>query len=210
MYSYEDSMIAKPLTMKLLRTQQLEPTLQTGRANELDLVHRIAGKDESALQQLYAIHGRGLYAYALRLTGDAAQAEDVVQDVLVAVWQKAGSYRGEGRLISWLLGIVHHTAVKSLRRRSIPITEEMEINMQTTDPLPEDLVQADERSRSIREGLEELSAEHRAVLELFFYQGLSLEETAEVCGCPVGTVKSRLSYARQHLRRVLSRMEETP
>lgn len=201
-------MIAKPMPMNFLRANKKGYSLSTDRANDLDLVRRIAGKDEAALQKLYAAHGQNLYAYALRLTGDAVQAEDVVQDVLVAVWQTAGSYRAEGRLISWLLGIVHHTAVKSLRRRSIPITEEMESALQSADPLPEDLVQADERSRAISEGLGELSAEHRAVLDLFFYQGLSLEETAEVCGCPVGTVKSRLNYARQHLRRVLSRMEE--
>ncbi len=201
-------MIAKTAPMNFFRTNQKEHTLSADQANDLELVHRIAGKDEAALQKLYADHGWSLYAYALRLTGDAAQAEDVVQDVLVTVWQTAGNYRGEGRLISWLLGIVHHTAIKSLRHRSTPITEEMETVMQTTDPLPEELVQADERSRSIRKGLEELSPEHRAVLELFFYQGLSLQEAAEVCGCPVGTIKSRLNYARQRLRGLLSRMEE--
>jgi len=135
MYSSEDRKIAKPLPMNLFRTHQKAPALTAGRANELDLVRRIAGKDECALQQLYAIHGRGLYAYALRLTGDAAQAEDMVQAVLVAVWQTSGRYRGEGR--------------------------------------------------SIREEWRKLTAAHRAVLELVFYLGLGLEETAEVSGCPV-------------------------
>jgi RNA polymerase sigma-70 factor (ECF subfamily) len=133
-----------------------------------------------------------------------------VQDVLVVVWRTAGTYRGEGRLKSWLLGIVHHTALKSVRRRSIPISEGMESSLQALDPLPDELVQEDQRTQTIRRGLEELSSEHRAVLELVFYQGLSLQETAEVCGCPVGTVKSRLNYARLHMRRLLSRMEEIP
>jgi RNA polymerase sigma-70 factor (ECF subfamily) len=62
--------------------------------------------------------------------------------------------------------------------------------------------------RWVRKGLQDLSTEHRAVLELVFYQGLTLQEVAEVCNCPLGTVKSRLSYARRHLRGVLGRNEE--
>jgi RNA polymerase sigma-70 factor (ECF subfamily) len=62
-----------------------------------------------------------------------------------------------------------------------------------------------EQSRLLRDGLQRLSLEHRTVLELVFYQGLSLDETARVCGCPVGTVKSRLSYAKNSLRGELSR-----
>ncbi len=65
--------------------------------------------------------------------------------------------------------------------------------------------QASEQARWIRQGLNGLSLEHRAVLELVFYQGLSLAEVAQICDCPLGTVKSRLSYARQYLRSVLSR-----
>ena len=72
----------------------------------------------------------------------------------------------------------------------------------------EEHVRVKEQSQWVRRGLQSLSAEHRAVLELVFYQGLSLSEVAEVCDCPVGTVKSRLSYARKHLRGILSRQEE--
>ncbi len=196
--------------MNVLRTRQKEQACPIDSTHHLNLVQRIANKEETALQELYAEYGQCLYAYALRLTADPAMAEDVVQDVLVVVWRTAGTYRGEGRLKSWLLGIVHHTALKSVSRRSIPISEAMESSLQAADPQPEELVQADQRTQAIRRGLEELSSEHRAVLELVFYQGLSLQETAEVCGCPVGTVKSRLNYARLHMRRLLSRMEEIP
>jgi RNA polymerase sigma-70 factor (ECF subfamily) len=176
--------------------------------HDLELVQRIAAGDEAALRGLYMAHGQRLYAYALRLTGDPAQADDVVQDALVAIWRSAGKFRGEGHLLAWLLGIVHHTAIKSLRHRSTPISEQMEASLPTGDPMPEEQVQASEQTEWIRQGLERLSPEHRAALELVFYQGLSLQEAAQVCGCPVGTIKSRLSYARQQLRGMLSRTEE--
>ena len=173
--------------------------------NDLALVQRLAAGDDAAMHELYAAYGQRLYAYALRLTDDPAQAEDVVQDALVAVWKSAQTFRGEGRLLAWLLGIVHHTALKSVRHRSQPITDEMEERLETGQSSPEQQVERDERSEQVRDCLGSLSPDHRAVLELVFYQGLSLEEVAQVCQVPVGTVKSRLSYARRSLRGMLSR-----
>jgi RNA polymerase sigma-70 factor, ECF subfamily len=171
----------------------------------LELLQRISAGDESALRELYAAYGQRLYAYALRLTNDPASAEDVVQETLVTVWRAAGKYRGEGRVLAWLLGIVHNLALKCLRQSSIPITDEMETTLSAPGASPEAQAQNNDQARWVQQALQKLSPEHRAVLELVFYQGLSLEEAAQVCNCPLGTVKSRLSYARQHLRGVLSR-----
>ena len=176
----------------------------TGGRADTDLIRRMARGDEAALQELYAQYGRRLYAYALRLTGQPALAEEVLQDSLLAAWQGARRFRGESRLLTWLLGIVHHQACARLRRLhpSLPLDE--------AEPLlapegPEGHAEHADRARLLREGLQSLSRDHRAVLELVFYLGLSLAEVAQVCGCPVGTVKSRLSYGRAHLRRLLER-----
>ncbi len=183
--------------------------MSADQAQDGALVRRIAGRDESALRELYAAYGQRLYAYALRLTDDPDLAEDVVQDALVAVWNLAGSYRGEGRPLAWLMGIVHNTALKALRHRPTPLSAGMEDALPAAGPLPEEQAQCSQQSAWLRRGLRQLSPEHRAVLELVFYQGLSLQETAEVCGCPLGTVKSRLSHARRQLRGLLNRTEET-
>jgi RNA polymerase sigma-70 factor (ECF subfamily) len=84
----------------------------------------------------------------------------------------------------------------------------MENSVPDHSPMPEEWMQSRERTRILQAGMEKLSPDHRAVLDLVFYQGLSLNETAEVCGCPVGTVKSRLSYARNFLKGVLTRQED--
>jgi RNA polymerase sigma-70 factor (ECF subfamily) len=173
---------------------------------ESNLIRLIAAGDESALHELYARCGQRLYAFALRLTGDPAIAEDVVQDALVVAWQSAENFRGESKVTTWLLGIVHNIAMKTLRHRSQPITPLMEGAL--TDPglSPEESARTAERTLLVKRALQTLSPQHRAVLELVFYQDLSLEEAARVCRCPVGTVKSRLSFARKHLRGVLERM----
>lgn len=170
---------------------------------EQSLARRLVAGDETALHDLVDEYGRRLYAYALRLTGDQAKADDVLQDVLVIVWRKASTYRGEGRFFAWLLGIVHHTAMNAMRHNSIPITDEMEESLPSPKGSPEVQALQNQQNAWVREGLKSLSCEHRAVLELVFYHGLSLEEVAKVSQCPLGTVKSRLAYARQHLKGIL-------
>ncbi len=179
----------------------------TAQEQDLDLICRMASGDDNAMREIYATYGQRLFAYALRLTDDHATAEDVTQETLVVAWRTAGKFRGEGRVIAWLLGIVHHTAMKMMRHRTEPL-ESVEETVPERNASPEEHAQLEDTKRWIRRGLQDLSTEHRAVLELVFYQGLTLNEVAEVCQCPLGTVKSRLNYARGHLRGVLSRTEE--
>jgi RNA polymerase sigma-70 factor (ECF subfamily) len=176
--------------------------------DDLDLIRRLNAGDDDAMRDLYTRYGQRLYAYALRLTNDPATAEDVTQSTLIAVWRSAGSFREEGRLIAWLLGIVHHTAMKAIRGASTYSDQTTEESIPDHQPSLEEQAEGREMKDLVHDGLASLSLEHRTVLELVFYQGLSLNEAAEVLDCPLGTVKSRLSYARQHLRGVLTRMEE--
>jgi RNA polymerase sigma-70 factor (ECF subfamily) len=172
--------------------------------DDVSLIKRIAAQDDAAMHELYALYGQRMMAYALHLTQNRAMAEDVVQDSLIAVWRSAGRFRSEGRVIAWLLGIVHHTAMKALRHPHQPISEVMAETLIAADPLPEEQAEVNERAAWVRRGLQSLTPNHRAALELVFYQGMSLAEAADVCGCPLGTIKSRLSYARRYLRDVLS------
>ncbi len=176
-------------------------------------IQRIAAGDEDALRELYAVHGQRLYAYALRLTNDPILAEDALQESLVAVWQGAKRYKGDGRLSAWLLKIVHNKAINSLNRaiknhaRNAPLEGpgQSESSLPAPGALPDTLSIQKEQRQILRGGMEELSLEQRTALDLVFYQGLSLNEVAEVTGCPVGTIKSRLNYAKASLRGYLNR-----
>lgn len=169
------------------------------------LIQRMAAGDQGALRALYAAYGRRIYAYAMRLTNNQAVAEEVVQDCLLAAWQGARHFRGDARVVTWLLGIAHHQALNATRRKRLPST-----GLDQAAPLadgaagPEAHAEGAERRRLLQAALGRLSQEHRSVLELVFYQGLSLAEAAQVMGCPLGTVKSRLSYAKTYLRQALA------
>jgi RNA polymerase sigma-70 factor (ECF subfamily) len=173
---------------------------------DASLVWRMAAGDEGALRALYAAYGRRVLAYAYRLTDSRLLAEEVVQDTLLAAWQGARRFRGDSRVLTWLLGIAHRQALNATRRKRLFLLD-LEKAAPVADRVPGPQAQAEglDRRRVLQGALGELSANHQAVLELVFYQELSLKEAAEVCGCPVGTVKSRLSYAKAHLREALTR-----
>ena len=189
------------------KPQETQATM-TQSVDDLDLIRRMRAGDDDAVRDLYALYGQRLYAYALRLTNDSATAEDVTQNTLVTAWRTARTFRGEGRLIAWLLGIIHHTAMKTLRGDAHYLDDLAEETVSGDQPSPEEQAQVKDERRWVRQGMQSLSPEHRAVLELVFYQELSINETAQVLNVPPGTVKSRLSYARHHLRGVLARTEE--
>ena len=189
------------------KLQETQATM-TQPVDDLDLIRRMQAGDDDAVRDLYAQYGQRLYVYALRLTDDPATAEDVTQNTLVTAWRTARTFRAEGRLIAWLLGIVHHTALKAIRNNPNYLDDVAEESFREDQPSPEEQAQVKDERRWVRQGMQSLSPEHRAVLELIFYQELTLNEVAQVLDVPLGTVKSRLSYARTHLRGVLARTEE--
>lgn len=189
------------------KTQETQSAMKQS-TEDLDIVRRMQAGDDDAVRDMYERHGQRLYAYALRLTNDPATAEDVTQSTLVTAWRTAHTFRGEGRLLAWLLGIVHHTALKALRNNPHYLEDVGAESISENQPSPEEQAQIKDEKHWVRKGIQSLSSDHRAVLELIFYQGLTLNEAAQVLNIPVGTVKSRLSYARNHLRSVLARTEE--
>lgn len=172
--------------------------------SETNLVQRIASADENALRVFFDLHGNSMLAYAIRLVNDQQLAEEIVQDSLVAIWKGARSYRAQSKELTWALGIVYHKSISALRKR-----QDLQLEETTLDPseqsLPELQIDASERKQLLRQILCELPVDQKSILELVFYQHLSLEECAQVMNCPLGTVKSRLFTARDNLRKLLAR-----
>jgi RNA polymerase sigma-70 factor (ECF subfamily) len=176
--------------------------------DDLALIKRIARHEEEALNILFARHGDKLYGYAVRILENPALAEDILQESLLAIWQGAKRFRGEGSVLAWMFGIVHHKAMRVFRRQpTLELDEEM-MDPVRLETQVDDRFSTVERKRQLQDGLRTLSAEHRTVLELVFYQGMSLREVAKICDIPEGTVKSRLKYAKDKLRGVISRQRK--
>ncbi len=170
--------------------------------NDHHLVRQVASGDERAFDELYQLYGQAVFNYVLRLINDPAVAEELLQDVFLAAWQGAGRFREQASVKTWLLRIAHHRTVSWLRRKRLATSLDEAEDIAIDDPIDEHLAQT-WRAEQIRQALDQLSVKHRAVVELTFVHELSYAEIAEIMNCPIGTVKSRMSYALAHLSRII-------
>jgi RNA polymerase sigma factor (sigma-70 family) len=172
-----------------------------------DVLGRIAAGELDALEELYDRYRTMAYSIALRITTDAALAEDVVQDAFLGAWRNANRYlEGRGSVKTWLLSIVHHRAVDAVRRRR-PTTElpEREATPPNSLTIPDIWPEVAGRldRESVRGALAALSDAQREALELAYFGGLTQQEIAVRTGAPLGTVKSRMRLGLLAMRRVL-------
>lgn len=180
-------------------------------AFDVALLKRIVDRDAAALGELYDRHHRLLFSLILRMLRDRGEAEDVLQEVFVRVWDRAGSYSPAlGTPSAWLVRIARNRAIDRLRARQVRagLAEPLELAPLAADvdssPDPELLTAAAEERRIILDALEGLPPEQRTLIESAFYEGYTQSELAEKFGLPLGTVKTRIRTAMQTLRAALS------
>ena len=180
------------------------------RLDDLDLLEQIRLGDEAAFGELYDRYSSPLYNYLLRLTGEQVTAEDLLQEVFLGSWRSARRFRGDASVKTWLFRIAHNKSASWLRkhRRHLPPAN-LDETQPPTDPdaLPEQLAIGSWEGEQVLAAIEQLSAKHRAVVELTFVHQFSYPEIAEILSCPVGTVKSRMSYALRALEGELRRRQ---
>ena len=187
------------------------------------LAAHVAG-DPTAFGVLFGRHRDRLWAVALRTTGDPDEAADALQDALVSAFRRAGSYRGDAAVTTWLHRIVVNAALDRLRRRRTraaePLPDDLEdhadrgslrtsagtSSRDTEDPA-ETAVRIDQR-RQVLAALATLPLDQRAALVLVDMEGHSVEEAAAILGVPSGTVKSRCSRGRARLLPLLRRNQD--
>ena len=178
-------------------------------ADELQLVERLRARDQVAMNTLYERYSNVVYAVAIRIVGQTAEAEDVVVDCFWQVWQQAASYDiSRGQLRTWIVTIARSRALDRLRalKRSPIVSGDDELNPGTearaTDN-PEQETWLGEQSTRIRQALKTLPYEQRQALALAYYRGLSQSEIAEQLGEPLGTIKTRIRLGMMKLREQL-------
>jgi RNA polymerase sigma factor (sigma-70 family) len=186
---------------------------QTQVRSDKDLAAALVGGDPSALKEIYDRFNRAVYGVAYRVTTDPTHAEDVVQEVFVALWQKPEAYDpSRGSLGTWLTSTSHHKSVdlvrreESLRRRRDLVAVEVQQELrdeQFAEPVDD---QANERwqAERIRRALADLPEAQRQAMVLAYFGGYTQREVAAVTGVPLGTVKTRMLAAMRKMRDVLA------
>lgn len=171
------------------------------------LLARVGDGDERALAALYARYGSIVFGFVLARVSDRGVAEEVSGDVWLGCWRSARAFRGDSRVLTWLLGIAKRQVYVHTRRKQLPQVplDEEAYALPTNDPNPAELIISAAATRALLDSFDALPAELMEVVRLAWVHELSYDDIASVVGVPVGTVKSRISRARRVLQEVLRR-----
>lgn len=200
--------MAAPKLEKRLNAHRIdEPgpggTVQSERDADLRLIARVGRGDGVAFDALYRKYQTRLTRFLATLVRHPHIVEEVLDDTLMVVWQRAGDFKGESKLSTWIFAIAYRKAMKALRKYDAPLEDHEAENRPSHEASPEEAFGQTRLHRLLKGAMDELSPDHRGVVELTYFQDLSYREIAEIMDCPVDTVKTRMFYARRQLRRRL-------
>jgi RNA polymerase sigma-70 factor (ECF subfamily) len=176
-------------------------TTSTGLTDQALAASALQG-DRQAFTELVYRHREGVFRFVYRMCGDIQSADEAAQEAFIRAWQKLASYKPQYPFRNWIYSIAAHAAQDEFRRE--PPTVDLDTLEISDGKLPEAEAEDHERARIVRKAVLELPAASRAVLVLREYEGLSYQEISSVLSIPVGTVMSRLSYARSLLKEKLA------
>lgn len=175
-----------------------------GNASQTDetLLAAVAQGDLAAFEQVHHRYQPKLMHFAKRITDSYEAAEEIANDTLLVVWRTADRFQGRSKPSSWIFGIAYRLSLKKrhslVRRKDDTLLEESLVSD------GKDTAEAVIRQKDLSSALQRLTPEQQAVVELTYYNGYLYTEIAEILGCPVGTVKTRMMTARRRLREMLS------
>ncbi len=185
------------------------PTREAHEDPDADLIRRIGAGDQQAFEQLYNRYYHYLFRFIYRVTHRLESTEEIINDVMLVVWEKAANLELTSRASTWILSIAY--------RKSLKLLDQYRANYAdvSIQDIEHDLPSDDEATMKQLEltdwvlvALESLSREQRAVVELAYFHGMPYSDIAHMMGCPESTVKTRMFHARKKLRSVLPSLIE--
>lgn len=178
---------------------------QTSDTSDVALICSIAAGDKHAMQILFARHNVRVFRFLVRFIGDNSAAEDLVSEVFLDVWRRAGGFQGRSQVTTWLLAIARNKALSALQRRSNEeLNEHAAAALEDPHDGPEVTLQNRQKAEVLLNCLRQLSLAHREVIDLVYYHEKSIDEVAEITGIPQNTVKTRMFYARKRIAELMA------
>ncbi len=180
--------------------------------DDTQLLAAIAAGDMPAMTAFYRRHESRVYRFVLSKLNDSFAAADILNDVMMEVWKSAGRFAGRSKVTTWLLGIANHKVLDHWRRKGA--REFTELNEHMADESPaaniEQTIDAASDGKLLHLCMNRLSAEHREVLHLVFFEELGYTDIAGIINVPEGTVKSRVFHAKDLLKKQLAKAVGAP
>jgi RNA polymerase sigma-70 factor (ECF subfamily) len=176
------------------------PEAGSGPRDDERLIALVCGRDSRAFEQLYRSYHPRLTRFLSNILRRAPLVEEVLNDTMLVVWTRPERYNGRSKVSTWIFAIAYRKALKALRRSDEPIEDKNAASRPSPDAGPEQQLGRREVQAMLLGAIGELSADHRAVVDLTYFHEIGYREIAEIMDCPVDTVKTRMFHARRHLR----------
>ena len=174
---------------------------------EAALLSRVAAEETDAFEALYRLYSPRLQRFVRGVTKQPALVEEILDDTMMVVWRKAYTFNHSSKVSTWIFAIAYRQSLKTLKRLG-RLEDETYEQTEASTPGPDDALQQQELHQHLDNALGMLSAEQRAVMELTYYFGYACREIAQIMGCPIDTVKTRMFYARRKLKASLASHRE--
>lgn len=181
-----------------------EPRARGDEANERRLIGLIEGGDKHAFAQLYRAYFPRLARFLDRMTRDPALIEEIINDTMLVVWQRAASFNHRSKLSTWIFAIAYRKALKGIQALDEPVESDFEDSAGAPANEPEIALSMQQLQHMVARSLDSLSVVQRTVVNLAYYHGMGYEEIAAIMDCPVNTIKTRMFSARTRLKELLA------
>lgn len=195
--------------MNRMRLQDTTPARDAAQ-DEQRLLERIAAKDSAAFRTLYLVFHKRISRFLLRFVQQHDMIEEIINDTMYVVWRKAGDFRGDSQVSTWILGIAYRQALKAIRKGAVNPLVDTSVDPETVAATHDSGASQRETREWIDLGLAALPPLQRMVIELAYFMGHSCEEIAVITDSPVNTVKTRMFHAREKLRGLLQDLPRSP
>lgn len=157
------------------------------------------------MRTLFLRHKVRVFRFLMRLVGDAAAADDLLSEVFIEVWRRAGRFEARSKVSTWILAIARYKAASLHRRRSFDQLDDSAVALiEDSHDNPEAAAQKKKCGTVLRDCLRQLSPAHREVLDLIYYHEQSIPEAARIIGVPENTVKTRAFHARKRIAELMA------
>jgi RNA polymerase sigma factor (sigma-70 family) len=171
---------------------------------DLGLLVAVRARDLRAFEQLYRRYQPRLTRFVANLVRRPQVVEEVVNDTLMVMWDRSDSFSGASKLSTWLFTIAYRKALRARTRQDEPVEDHGLEHRPSPDAGPDHALGRDRTRTALLSAMDDLSPDHRAVIDLTYFHEIGYREIAEIMDCPVDTVKTRMFHARRHLRRRLA------
>lgn len=179
-----------------------------GESEDARLLSKIAAGDRLAFEALYRGFFPRLGRFIGRMTQNAALIEEVINDTMLVVWQKALSYDGSCKVSTWVFAIAYRKTLKGLKLSDVPVESDDSLYEDDSGRRPEQELDRVQLRHTVSQALGQLPLAQRTVMVLTYYHDMAYGDIADIMDCPVNTVKTRMFHARHRLKDLLSNERE--